>query len=723
MAQAPKMQDLLAKYRQRLEAELDVPLERAERQVVSREYRQFREESLPGHLSWYERAARFAGKLLKLKVPADKAAVLQEDLDACHLTVTPSDVQALAFVAPVSVIVLSIIVAAAIVGSIFFTALFTFIGLVMIPILLKWPSMMANTWRMRSSNQMVLCVFYVVTYMRHTSNLELAIEFAADHLAPPLSLDLKKVLWDVESGTFENVRESLDVYLEGWKKYNSEFIEAFHLIESSLFEPSDRRRLELLDKSLDVILTGTYEKMLHYAHNLKGPITTLHMLGVILPVLGLVILPLIVSFLGDVKWYHIAMFYNVLLPIGVYYLVRNILSTRPTGYGDVDITELSPELKRLERLRFKVFGKEVSVSPFGLSFFLFIILFVLALSPPVIHQLDPMFDINITQDFRFLEYRPTVNTDPLREPPPGAILGPYGLGAAVLSLLFPLAFGLSIGLYLRWRTRDIIKVRDKAKKLEDEFAGALFQLGNRLGDGMPAEAAVGRVADVMEDTVSGQFFALVSQNIRKLGFGLKDAIFHPRAGALAFFPSTVIESSMKVLVESIRKGPLIAAQALTNVSRYIKEIHAVDERLRDLMADIVSDITSQINFLTPAIAGIVIGITSMITTILGGLGSQIGKLSSPEVGDRIKGIAGLFGDGIPTYYFQLVVGLYVVQIIYILTVMSNGIQNGADRLGERDAVGRNLIKSTISYCTIALVIMVLFNVIAVQIMGKTLGTG
>jgi uncharacterized membrane protein len=91
------------------------------------------------------------------------------------------------------------------------------------------------------------------------------------------------------------------------------------------------------------------------------------------------------------------------------------------------------------------------------------------------------------------------------------------------------------------------------------------------------------------------------------------------------------------------------------------------------------------------------------------------------VGDRIKGIAGLFGDGIPTYYFQLVVGLYVVQIIYILTVMSNGIQNGADKLGERDMVGRNLTRSTISYCVIALIIMVLFNVIAVQIMGRTLG--
>ena len=40
---------------------------------------------------------------------------------------------------------------------------------------------------------------------------------------------------------------------------------------------------------------------------------------------------------------------------------------------------------------------------------------------------------------------------------------------------------------------------------------------------------------------------------------------------------------MKVLTQAIKKGPLIAAQALTNVSRYIKEIHKVNERLKGLL--------------------------------------------------------------------------------------------------------------------------------------------
>ena len=111
----------------------------------------------------------------------------------------------------------------------------------------------------------------------------------------------------------------------------------------------------------------------------------------------------------------------------------------------------------------------------------------------------------------------------------------------------------------------------------------------------------------MEGSTSGDFFNLAEKNITKLGMGLEQAIFDPKVGAIASFPSKVIESSMKVLVESIKKGPRIAAQALLSMARYIKEIHRVESRLKDLMADIISSMKAQIKFLTPAIAGIVIG--------------------------------------------------------------------------------------------------------------------
>ncbi|MCX8146939.1 MAG: hypothetical protein N3D84_00535 [Candidatus Woesearchaeota archaeon] len=740
-----EIEEIMVKYKERLSTELKAPLkESAEMKVIeSREYQEFREEALPKPMTLYEKLCNFSEGILKMSPDKKKVPEYEEAIRICHLNVTPTGVASFSVLAPLALIVVGSLISFMIFQSMFFVGFFLIAGLSVYFALNKLPMFMANTWRMKASNQMVLCIFYVVTFMRHTSNLELAIRFASEHLAPPLSLDLKKVLWDVETEKFESLKESLDNYLDTWKKYNMEFIEAFHLIEASLYEPSEDRRIALLEKSLDTILDETYEKMLHYAQNLKSPMTMLHMLGVILPILGLVILPLVVSFMCQVKWYHLAVLYNITLPIAVYYIGKNILSTRPTGYGDTDISEENPELKKYRSILLPFGNIEIKISPLFISV-LFIAFFVLiGMSPLIIHVLlgDTNWDIIVSKKegivkttyefddpdakFSFLGYKKSQGCPP-GEPSAvgvGDIVGPFGLGAAILSLLMVIGVGVGIGLYYKYRSERLIKIREKSKELEKEFASALFQLGNRLGDGLPPEIAFSKVAEVMEETVSGNFFKLVAYNITRLGMSVERAIFDPKNGALVHYPSALIESSMKVLTESSKKGPLIAAQAIIGVSRYIKEIHRVDERLKDLMAETISSMTSQIKFLMPAIAGIVIGITSMITGILGQLGTQLrtlaqGQAAGVTTGTGMESIISMFGEGVPTFYFQVIVGFYVVQLIYILTILANGIENGADKLGERYALGKNMIKSTATYVLIAFVVMALFNYIAGTIVGQ-----
>lgn len=712
-----EMQELIEDYKKEIEKGLGARTYNAK--VTSREYQEFREEYMPKHLSLYEKLCSLSEKIIKIKLDKKQEQAIIDNALIAHLKVTPFGVIAFSILTPLFIVLLGILFYFFISQSAFFIFFFLILALSLIIPLMKLPEYTANSWRLKASNQMVLCVFYVVTYMRHTSNLENAIEFAADHLAPPLSLDFKKILWDVETEKYDSVRESLDIYLETWKKWNFEFIEAFHLIEGSLYEGSEQRRLDSLDKSLDIILSETYEKMLHYAHNLQSPITMLHMLGIILPILGLVILPLVVSFLEGVEWYHIAVLYNIALPMIVYYLGKSVLSRRPTGYGDTDISEENPELKKYRNTVVRIGNIEFSVNPILFSIIVGAILLIVGISPIILHSMD-LSDIGFGAEelasvcgkqFCLLGYRESAVT--------GELIGPYGFGASILSLSITLAIGLSIGIYYKLKSKNIIKIRNRAKKLELEFASALFQLGNRLGDGVPAEIAFGKIADVMQGTVSGSFFSLVSANIRRLGMGVKKAIFDPMHGALISFPSNLIESSMKVLIQSIKKGPKIAAQALMSISRYIKEIHGVNERLKDLMADIISDMQSQIQFLTPAIAGIVIGITSMVTGILGQLGAQL-KAITMDTGQQ-QSLFGLFGDGIPTYYFQIIVGLYIVQITYILTILVNGIENGSDKLNEKYSLGNNLINSTLLYCFISLFVMVLFNVVASNILASSFG--
>ncbi|MBI4738162.1 hypothetical protein HY772_01125 [Candidatus Woesearchaeota archaeon] len=732
-----EMKRLLSKYQSKLAVTLTP--ENAEVQSIgvirTREYLDFKKEYLPKHMGYYEQACNQTEKIIKIVPPAKAAAALQESIEICHFNTTPTGVYSLALTAPIAVALVGALLSFVITKGLFFPLFFMGLGAALIGPLKNYPHHLAQNWRMKASNQMVLSIFYIVTYMRHTSNLELAVDFAAEHLSPPLSLDFKRVIWNIETEKYGSIRESLDAYLETWKKYNMEFIESMHLIEGSLLESAEEARVGMLDKALDVILQETYEKMLHYAHNLKSPITMLNMLGVILPILGLVILPLVVSFMEGVRWYHLATLYNFILPAAVYYLGTQILSTRPTGYGSVDISK-NPELAKYRNFLVKIGGQEIAVNPIYVSIIVAFVFLFISFVPIIIHIINPGWDIATMQDgsvqflppgtyqiegqkFSLVDYHPSIkNSD--------VMLGPFGLGASLLSLGLPLAAGISVGLYHKTRTKNVLKIRNESKRLEAEFGAALFQLGNRMADGFPAEIAFGKVADGMSGTISGEFFTLVSSNISRMGMSVEQAIFDPENGAIVQYPSDLIETSMKVLVESAKKGPMVAAQSLINLSRYIKEMHNVDERLQDLMADSISSMKSQVSFLSPTISGIVIGITSMVTTILGKLGAQLTKLGQEQGSEAAAaggaaGLTQLFGDGIPTFYFQIIVGFYVVQIVYILTVLINGIQNGSDDLQEQYLLGVNLYRSTLLYCVIAGAVMLLFNLIAGNIMGSGIG--
>jgi len=703
--------------------------------VKSDEFQDFKKGLMPPHFTFYEKACNLSSKIFPVKPDKKKENKILEALETTHINTTPVGVTSFSILFPLVFIIITVFASFIITtffmggeGTLFFILFFLLIGVGMIIPLSTLPSVLANNWRMRASNQMVLSIFYIVSYMRHTSNLELAVKFTSDHLAPPLSLDFKKIIWNVETSRYASIKESLDIYLDSWKDYNMEFVESMHLIISSLYETTEKKRLDSLEKSMSLILEATYEKMLHFAQNLKSPITMLHMLGIILPILGLVITPLVVSFMDGVRWFHFASLYNVLLPLLVWYLGKVILSTRPTGYGQADITDINPELKKHMFINIKIANKKTfTINPKWIAFIIIITIVTIGISPLLIRSVtkENYFDVIITNQnnleqisdvedlksakFAFLGYKLAG----------GDIVGPYGLGSTLISILVPFGLALGISFYYKAITKKLVRIREKTKELEKEFASALFQLGNRIGDGLPGETAFGKVAEIMDNTVSGKFFDVVSSNIAALGMGIEDAIFDAKYGAINKFPSALIESSMKVFVESAKKGPEIASKSLINISTYIKEMHRVDERLKDLMAEITSSMKSQINFLAPLISGIVIGLTSMIISILNKLSDQISTLSGDSGIGPQSGIIELFGEkAVPTFYMQIVVGIYVIQITYLLTVMLNTIQNGYDPLGEKAMLGKNIFKSGVLYSTVALIVILLFNIIAASVIPQ-----
>ncbi len=720
-----EIEDIYKKYGAKIEKEVranlgnqDFAIAGKSEQGTSREYERFKQESSPD-LNKFEKLCKGVGNSLKIK-PSQKDAVrIQKKINEARIDVTPTQVLSLSFVSALLFlffgVVICILLFHFILDSFPLSLLFLFFisSLFVAYYVYSLPERLANQQRLRLSSQMVPCILYVVAYMKHTSNLERAVAFASSHLKPPLSSDLKKVFWDVESGKYSTLKQSLESYLGTWKEKNIEFVESFHLIESSLFEASEERRIAVLEKALQVVLDGVYEKMLKYSHEVRSPLTNIYMLGIILPTLAIALLPLASTLLGDLfQWHHVFLLFNLIIPFFVFYMTNEVLMKRPGGYGESEVLESSPDYHIFQNKKHYV-----------IAFLLCLPFLVLGLLP-FIFQTSIVEPLGLESDYTFEEVGlgalGEMRLFDFKSVPGGGTTGPFGSLALILSLFIPVFVGLGFSIAYERKTKQLIKSRQKSKNLEKEFASSLFQLGNRLGDGMPAEVAFAHIAESLKGQTTAGFFNLTNVNMRQAGMSLEEAIFNPKRGSIIYYPSSLIATSMKILVESIKKGLNIAARTLMSISEYVKNIHKIEERLRDLLAEVVSDMKSNMVFLAPLLAGIVVGLAGMITFILERMMVMIEEVGVGGLEGGVADMAQFFGPGgmfnleymIPPYFLQIAVGIYIIQIVFILSNTLVTVDAGPDKLQIINETGKNLRRSLLLYLIVALLSILALSLLA-----------
>ena len=702
--------EVLAKYSRKFEQEVSSENRKLDVSEISQEYRIFKRDMM-SDVSRYEKWVRSLGSFIRIKISPKDEIKFKQQLTSAHIELEPVEVVSFAVISSFILFFLGVLASIALwfineSFPSFFLFLILLVSLFLFYYFYSMPNRLALKWRLKASSQMVPAILYTVIYMKHTSNLERAISFVAQQIEPPLSLDFKKVIWDVETGRYSNIKDSLDNYLEFWKDYNIEFVESFHLIESSLYEPDNARRIQILERALRVILDGVYERMLKYTHSIKSPLTNIYMLGIVLPTLGLALLPLASTLLGGaIRPYHVFVFFNLIIPFFVFYLVSQVMLKRPGGYGETDLLEKNPYYQEYNSKR-----------PYLIAGLIALPIFLVGVLPLIFGYTDIPQLLGLEKDFNnpnFLKFLGAKSFDFIDAS--GGKVGPFGTFALLLSLLIPLSVSIFFIIAFSRKTRNLIKARNETEQLESEFNSSLFTLGNRLGDGIPAEVAFAKVAESSKGQKTADFFRVVNVNVQSMGMSLETAIFDSRRGALVYYPSNLISTSMRILIESVKKGLKVAAESLMSISEYVRNIQKINERLRDLLADVVSDMRSNMTFLAPLLAGIVVGLAAMITGIL----SQLKILTELKGGDvtglgNLANITSLFNveNMIPPYHMQIAIGIYIIEIVFILTGALVTIDSGEDRLRRTHEVARSLLKGGLLYIITAFFAIVALSLLA-----------
>ncbi len=643
----------------------------------SSDYLQFKSKGVSA--GWFESGCRFARKLgLNVSISSDERKALIKDIELSGLNVKPEDVYSFGLLAILSSSIIGVLLLL-IIGLP--GLLFSLVGFGVFYYLRNYPHRLVEVKQARASSELILAVLYMVIYMRSTSNLENAVKFVADNLETSLSDDFKKMLWDVSAKKYASMKEALDNYVDKWRDYSPVFVDAIHLIEGSLFQSNEDSRIHMLNKALELTLEGTYESMTHYANALRTPINMLYMLGIMLPVLGLVMFPIMGAFMSDiVNPVGLTVLYDFLLPVSVYLYAAYSLAKRPAGFPVPNI-EGRPGIPPEGKFALKYDKRTIYYSALIPS----LIVFVLLLLPA------PLYIAGFT------DVHPK-DSD------------------VYATLFIPLAPAVAVIVYAKLITKDRLKVREKIALIESEFAEAAFQLGNRLSEGYPLEIALLKVASTLKGTETARFFKRISKNIRELGMDVESAVFDRKRGALKYYPSAIIKSVMRVAIMGAKKSLDVAAISLVNMSSYLRDVHRIDEKVKDILSETLSSMKFQASFLAPVISGLVVGLTAMILIILDILGLQVSQLSANDVGGFGGGtwVLGIFevSKSIPLYAFQPIVGIYVFEIILLLSIIDAKIELGGDKLFSLKLIGSMMPIGFTVYVVTTFAVTIIFTGIA-----------
>src|SRR3989344_1322072 len=505
---------------------------------------------------------------------------------------------------------------------------------------------------------------YMVMSIKLVPNLERAIEFSAAHGKGKIAKDFRELIWAVQLGRYNSVSEGLDAVAYRWGHYSAEFKRALMRIRASVIENSEAKRYAILDQTIAEMLDSIRNKMERYARDLSQPSTMLFYIGVLLPLLLIIILPVGSSFSGAPLANPIVLFliYNIVIPLITIWFAYNLLQNRPPTYEPPVIPDDHEGLPKKRKANIRGFNVDVRYAAIFIA--TIGILFSFAVStqgipPKFLFGEDPNVSCTDVRNFivpcdlsrqeallksarpatyfaldetgqRYTELfsqnlgpdLTSVERDLVQEKVIQQVRSEEQLffsqsknDIAPYKLVFGVLISMSLAIFVLFYYSSIYKrrVQLEVQEMEREFKDSLYILASRMGENKPVEDAIKHVTEFLPDLrISKVVFARTLDNIKLLGMPLEQAVFDKNSGSVAKIPSAIIKGSMKMLVDSVQLGVNVAARTLISLSIQLQNAEKVANQLKIL----VSDVTGTMKTMTLFIAPIVLGITTSLQRVV-----------------------------------------------------------------------------------------------------------
>ncbi len=655
--------------------------------------------------SFYEKLCKFSYKFLKVKCPNFLRKKLHEPIFLSDMKITPDHVFSLS--------ITSFILSFFIFFWLSFIDFPSTLVLLIFPFFIvynvfTYPQFHSEVIRIRAGNEIISIILYIVTYLSLNPVFEKAIEFAASRCHGPLGNDLKKVIWDIESGKYDNIEKALAIYTRKWTLWNEEFVNSLALLRLIEIQATLDDRNEILRTAVERTMRNATNKMEEYAFNLKMPSMMVLLFGITMPLIGLIMFPMISIFLTHaVNPLYIGLGYTVFLPFFLWWFLYRLISKRPATYSHSEkIEEVQPrKYIEIKKLNLKI---PIVLIAFFIGFLITIpgIIYYIELASDhylIFSRYSGQKAINEWGNYCLSKYEPAVMVRDTFK----AMTLIWGIGAFVFLLTYLKTKGpYEFDLYIR--------------KLEEDFTEGLFELQTALKQNIPLEIAILKVSEQYkrlkrEKTPVAKFFAEFYQMLLKTGRPTQTVLFG-KNGLITNLPSSMIKNIMRIITSALYKGSVIASRVTKNIVTYLRRLREIEHIIKKSMAEIISNLTMAGGFISPVIAGIVASSSVVMVQLLQAVARVLKTIEDmyslgTDVGGSMSDTLGLINlqSVMPPTLMQLIGGIYLIEIVIIISIFVTGIDRGFNKVYRDHMISNLIIKSMIWFTLVFFIMVLLFQ--------------
>jgi len=601
-------------------------------------------------LTKFEEICKLFGRI-RLPLPLSLERKLKEEIDFCHFEVTPYEVFSTSIILPSIFMLISYLILRFL-GLATIDIIFGFfmVSIVFFYFLLNYTRFQTIYYRSKFSSEMVLSIIYMAISLQTNKNLERAVSFAANNLSGLLGLDFKRALWNIQSGKSISISDELSKIAEKWRKESQEFVDAISILKDSIILTEEQFQ-KSLNIAIEIVLQKTKTRMKDYAMSLKTPLNIVNSFGVLLPLLAMIFLPLAAIFLPDlIKVSFISVLYVIVLPAIVYFLFRQYFYSRPYSYHQI---EYSGEKYRKRKLMIQL-----------VSFVLMIVTII------------PLLNFVFTSKFS-----------------DAAFLVSIGITISIGLILFLAGYIYTSGLET---------INKKIIKYEEELPTVAYQLASVCRSGKPVELLIHEASNYLKDLEIKEIFAEASMKI-KSGLSLYKAFFDEEVGALKEVSSKIIRVVIGSIADLVDKGSIAVSKALDAIARFLDDAKDVNKFTDEVLDEVTSEMKITVYVFAPLAAGIVVGLLSMLTIVFYSFAPSFHELektlSSREYKSAFESIGWLLNlaKTIDLPQFQIVVGLYMLEIVIMISYFLGELKYGEDEVNKIKDISKTVLIAVLIY--------------------------